>query len=330
MYKKIFTSIIIVWVWFGGVAYLNAQSVFSDNPIKINVGDNIPAPNTKIPVRLESGEVTLNSASITWYSNGKLLKKGVGLTTLEVDIGSLGSSTTISIDVTDVFGNVFSESTTVTPGAIDMIWESNSFTPPFYKGKALPPRKSDITVFAFPTIYNPNGTLLNPDRLTYEWSTREGVNINESGFNRNSFEFQVGSIAIISPITLKLYSEQGQLVGSKTIFIDYYEPELLLYEKNPLGGIFFNNAIRGTYKMKNKEVSLSAFPLFFDIPKNTIGNVTYEWKLNGYTLENSITSEITFRSDETKGTAKLDILAKNDSRFFETLKDRLLFDLNTN
>jgi len=329
MYKKFFISILIIGFWFIGATHSFAQSVFSENPITMNYAENMPEPNTKISIKLNSGEVALNSASIAWYVNGKLYKKETGLTSIETTLGELGSSTTISIDVKDVFGNTFSESTTITPGIIDMIWESNSFTPPFYKGKALPPRRSPITVFAFPTIYNSDGSLLNPDRLTYEWSTREGVNINESGFNKNSFPFQIGSIAIISPITLKLYSEQGQLVGSKTIFVDYYNPELLLYMKDPLGGIFFNNAIKGTYQMTKSEVSLEAFPLFFDISKNTLGEVTYEWKLNGYTIDNSVTSRITFRSDENKGTARLDVLVKNDSRFFETLKDSLLFKLNT-
>src|SRR3989344_1173365 len=59
---------------------------------------------------------------------------------------------------------LFLASTTTHAQSVDLLWQGETYTPPFYKGKSLWSNQSRITFFAMT-----NG-LGNPANLSYKWT----------------------------------------------------------------------------------------------------------------------------------------------------------------
>jgi hypothetical protein len=52
--------------------------------IDLSASSDSPVPGQKVTITARSYSIDINSANITWTSGGKVLQKGVGLTSLEI------------------------------------------------------------------------------------------------------------------------------------------------------------------------------------------------------------------------------------------------------
>jgi len=78
-------------------------------------------------------------------------------------MGSLGEKKTVTIKVVSRRGGYLEEKITFQPALVDLMWEANTYTPPFYKGKALTSSKSSITVTAIPQLKTSDKKILDPN-----------------------------------------------------------------------------------------------------------------------------------------------------------------------
>ena len=126
----------VVWVTpvFGQT--LPDTSTELGNVISISTSPKYISPNQSVRVILNSYSFDLNAATMRWYSGGKLVLSGQGKTELTLTTGDVGEKKTVTVDVS-VNGKNFEKSIELLPESVDLIWQANTYTPPFYEGKAL-------------------------------------------------------------------------------------------------------------------------------------------------------------------------------------------------
>lgn len=161
---------------------------------------------------------------------------------------------------------------------VDVLWETGTYTPPFYQGKALKYGPATIKFVAIPEIYSEGGARMNDTFLYYKWSLNGRVLGTISGINKKTVSIATSlrndavSVQVLSPDQSKHYA------SGKTI-ITNTAPEILIYEKDPLLGVLFNTIPDGS--RARSELSLVAYPLYFDVSHNNSGSLEYRWYVDG-------------------------------------------------
>lgn len=192
---------------------------------------------------------------------------------------------------------------------IDFLVQGNTYTPPFYKGKTVWSNQSQVIITA---IVN----LPNPLNLNYRWSKNNIVLGTASGLGKNSLTFSDTVLGKPQEILLEVLSADGSLVSSSIIDLVPVPPVVLVYENNPLYGFLFNNAILGSYTMKNNERTLGAFPFFFSVFGRADKDIRYSWKTN---TGETTGSTVTYRAPErASGTSNVNLEIYNDQRIMQS------------
>ena len=153
--------------------------------------------------------------------------------------------------------------------SVDILWQGETYTPPFFEGLPLWSRQSQITFAAV------TDGLPNPDGLVYNWIRNGTVLGLVSGVGRDSLSF---SDTIFSkPITVgvEVLNKNEELLAENSITLVSTEPQVAVYENHPLYGPLFNKEISGSYKLDKEEISLLALPLYF-----SPFNLNYAWRSN--------------------------------------------------
>src|SRR3990167_10337236 len=68
---------------------------------------------------------------------------------------------------------------------VDLLWQGNSYVPPFYEGRTLWSSQSRITFLAIPH----GAGIGNPANLTYKWTKNGTVLGNINGVGKNTLSF---------------------------------------------------------------------------------------------------------------------------------------------
>ena len=180
--------------------------------------------------------------------------------------------------------------------SVDILWQGETYTPPFFEGLPLWSRQSQIT-FAAVTDGLPNS-----EGLVYNWIRNGTVLGLVSGVGINSLSF---SDTIFSkPITVgvEVLNKNEELLAENEITLVPVEPMIVVYENHPLYGFLFNQGMVGQYNMGKDETTLAAFPLYF----SGIVGLKYVWKSNAG--EPEYQSMVTYRAPENAaGTASISV-----------------------
>ena len=196
-------------------AQVNINIPFAlSNELGVEIIPNYPEPNTVVFINLTLYTDDLNSADINWYKDGKSVLSGKGETKYSFRMGGVGEETTIEIKIKLLSGASFSKSFTLNPASVNLVWEANSFVPPFYKGKALHPRQGgflgrveNIEVL----ITDPVNNLVAQGFIDISPTDPEIVFYENSPYYGHLFD-----LAIENPFTLK--SEEVQILVAPYYF----------------------------------------------------------------------------------------------------------------
>ena len=199
------------------------------------------------------------------------------------------------------------------PSLVDLIYESLSYTPPFYKGKALNPNQGVVLVTAIPELIKDNGEKELAQNIIYSWKKDGSVEQDASGIGKNVFVFRDVSIEVTAS------SLDGNIYASKKINITNISPKIIFYENSPVYGIMLNKAITNTVKMLSDEFSVIAVPYFFSVGYATTPDLTYDWSMNGNAVGNQDPkNSFTTRIDKVgAGTADIGLKISNTVRIFQ-------------
>lgn len=322
---------------FGIIAFLFAFSILPSvvvaqsipgisNPVTISLIPENPRPNDSVTVTIQSFSVDLDAALITWIVNGKKVASAVGQKTYSLNAGALGSISRVDVSATSP-GISVTESVIIRPADVSLLWESDTYTPPFYRGKALHSYNGFFRITAIPELMGSNGKLIDSKDLIYTWKKNGTIVADSSGYGKNQFvSSQTSYLREGEDVTVEVSAPRDSLVASRSITIRPIVPKVLFYEKNGLYGELYNKAITSRFALDVDEVTLTVEPYFFSISDKRASNMSYVWKLNGrevpdFTDENEITLR---REDDQAGRSELSVVLQNRNKLLQGAKEDIL------
>ncbi|MCX6703346.1 MAG: hypothetical protein NTV02_01485 [Candidatus Zambryskibacteria bacterium] len=299
----------------------------SSSDVSVGILPQNPEPYQEVYVTMESYSIDLNSSNIRWYVNNKLVSQGVGVKKITTRVGKLGSETVVRIEVSSGV-DAFTKTVSIRPTSLDILWEARTYTPPFYKGKALFTHQSNIIFVALPHIVS-NGKEIPKENLTYTWTKNGTILGEQSGYGKYTLPL-VGSI-ISRPITIDVLAEDPKtgLSSFNTLSLEPQEPSILFYKNDPLYGIQYQKAFQSTVPLSSKEIVIQAIPYFFSTPNAFSSDIlSFSWSINGNKIvdgDNSLTK--TFRRvGDVVGISNISLSIEQTERILQFSTKSLVID----
>ncbi len=260
-----------------------------------------PGPNQTVLAKVMSYAFDTDRAYIRWSVNGYLKLKGVGEKKFSFKVGERGEKTALSVSVVAEDNSRERRVFYFNPSEVDLLWSARTYTPFFYKGKALSGPGSIIKVTAVPHFGKYADT--NPSNLIYKWKLNHKNKPDKSGRGRNSFVFRSNKGFEESIVSVEVSNYKKTLKTENFVKIKNVQPELLFYEDSPLSGIFYGRALGDKFSAAKNEFLIKAEPYYFSL--NAMKGISYEWTMNGKSIQPEKNgSEINFRTKSgTSGTA---------------------------
>lgn len=297
---------------------------FTQNAINVEMVPSIPGANQSIRVDLTSYTTDINSAKITWLVNGKQIKSGVGEKLAYFTTGNMGETTKLEINILTREGENINRIINIRPSEVDLSWQAESYTPPFYKGKAMFAHQNKITFIATPHITNSAGQEIDPRNLIYKWTVNSSVIDSASGYGKSSYTHQGSIISRTLDVTVQVTVPDGVGGAVSYISVKPVKPSIIIYEKNPVHGIQLQKALTGTIDLKNaKEITVIGAPYFFSLTSPQSPDLVYKWSINGASLKNAPNENIqVFRPKEgSGGIAKISLSIENTEKILQTASE---------
>jgi hypothetical protein len=289
--------------------------------LSTTITPELPKPNEKVSIQIESFSFDLNRAIISWSINGKKQREGKGVKSFDFTVGALGSASSVTVYIVPGEGNPpFSETFRFYPTEVSLISEAKTFVPLFFRGKSGFSEESDLRISALPNIVDKNGNMIPRENLIYTW-TRDSRPVQEaSGYGMSTYSLTGAFSGAPEYIGVTVSSEDGLLKASGSIRVKPIKPILLFYENNPLFGILYNKAITSKFIMKEKETSFTAVP--YGITRVGNGDVAFHWSVNNEPTQiNQNGDTITVRNDSgTEGDSLIGLSIDNPKKIFQALK----------
>ncbi len=160
-------------------------------------------------------------------------------------------------------------------------WNTNSYVPPDYQGKALPTRGSQVTVAAIPT----KKLTIPPEKMYFRWFLDGKKQGYASGQGKDSLTFYVTKWPEeYHEVEMQITDENGNLLNSYTIDIPVVEPETILVKNDGLA--IKEELITST----GQTINLKAKPFFFSI-KKPLEELSFNWIFEDQELANPDNSD---------------------------------------
>lgn len=276
--------------------------------LEVDISPESPDPFETVEMRVTSNLTDLNRAEIYWYVDNALEKSGRGVRSLSFQVGDLGSVTTATIIIDTIEGQRVTKEFTFRPADVSLLWEAQSYTPPFYKGRALASPQSMIKIVAQPEMRLASGAKLSPDELVYTWKRGNQVLQEQSGYGASVVTVQAPKPFGEADISVEVSSLYETYTAEETLTLPVVDPQVVLYEKDPLAGTNFRNAVRGNAESSGSELTLFAAPYFF-----SLDGLEQEWYVNG--ARRGTGPEFTL-TDASAG-ARVEAVARNNIQTFQ-------------
>lgn len=233
----------------------------------------------------QSYSFDIDSARISWTVDGKALSSGIGLKRAEVTAGEIGTIKTVTASVVTSEG-ILSKSVEIRPADLTILWESASYVPAFYKGKALFSHGGSYKVTAFPHLTDRSGKRVDPKALVYKWSKNGTAEESASGYGKTSFaSIQSGFVRSGDDISVTVSVPGEDFSFTESITLSPRNAEILFYEKNPLYGVWLEKALPPVINLDREEIAVEAEPYFFTT-NSKLSGLEYAWSLNDESVFN--------------------------------------------
>lgn len=321
MFAVLKSTLFSLFIFFSFFVYAHAQSVpgISD-PITFSMIPTYPNPGEVVTLKAQSFSTDLNKATFLWFVNGKLHSQGVGLKTINISSGKAGAFTVIKVQAkTPDFGTI--ENTfSFQPSEVVLLWEADTYTPPFYQSKALHSYNGAFKVTAIPEFFSIGGKRINPKDLIYTWKKNGEVQGNSSGFGKDTYiGSQTSYLRDGEEISVEVSSPKESIAGTASLTLRPTVPEIVFYENSPLYGIIYEKALGSTYRLTGEEVTLRAEPFNMSTNDPLAGLLTFSWNMNGVTIPSlNNKNETTFRKTEnTSGESSVGLIIQHTKKVLQ-------------
>lgn len=283
MSKKYLLSIVLTLLLTPISAWAVVETGVGSN-ISANISPSDPAPGSTVVITLTGFGFDSNKALYEWSQDGIVRKIGQGENKFSFQIGQLGKPTRINVFVSLNQRQIAEKSFYFEPSEINLLWQAETLTPPFYQGKARASAGAKIKILATPYIINQAGKKERVQDLIYNWFIGDTLNKEGSGQGKNVFSAQTNPNDSQLKVTLKVTAKSGGSGANKTLIIYLDKPELAFYEQRPLEGANYGKQIIDNYELYGDESSFVAVPFFW--PLKYLEDITYAWTVNSLPVPN--------------------------------------------
>lgn len=303
----------------------NAQILESvSEDLVITSSPKFPRPGDSVLFEVKSFAYNLNSSKITWFLNDALVKEGFSATSFAAEAGKIGTRMKITIIATPEIGLPVSETYILYPNEVELLWQAESYTPPFYRGKALPASGAQLQFIASPTIANKFGAIVDDENLNYTW--RSGTTVLGSLSGRGKNILNIEGPVFVEPlnVSVEVATLDGLVRGKSTTRLVSHDPEILFYKNDPLLGQLFHKAVRASFTLGDDETQFTAHPYYFDVKDRNDSDLEFKWVLQNKVVEDlgdDKGSLVLGRGNGARGSAKLELSIQNLNSIFQFAKN---------
>lgn len=317
-------SFFILFIIFGLLFGLQANAVTESSSILMNIVPENPNPGEDVTITLSSFAEDLDTANIAWFINNKSISSGIAKKSISLKAPSAGSETSVLAIIT--FPDSKTQvSTIIKPTEMVILWQAlDSYTPPFYKGKALPAPDTFVKAVAMPEIMV-NNTPLNANNMIYSWK-KDFSNIQDAnGYGKNFLIFRNDYLENSNNIGVTANTIDNKYSSASRVNIRMFDPELLFYKKDISLGTVWNMALGDNYFIKNNDI-LVASPYFISPRDIRRPDLLFRWFINDSPIDIANYQKTVFPlvvEPGTSGTSKVKLEIESTDKIFQTAKKEI-------
>lgn len=155
------------------------------------------------------------------------------------------------------------------PDDFILTWETDSYVPADYPGKALPIKESKIKAVLMPT----KKLSYNPDLLNYRWFLDDEIMGWASGQGKSSFSFTATKESGYHLVEVQALGSDETIVFRRSLSIRLSRPQIMLHDAE--NGYSLQENYLTT---SGKSIDFKAVPLFFHI--GNISELAFQWRVD--------------------------------------------------
>ncbi len=286
MKRIVFTIsfILVVFLSINSTTFAQEGSIFgTKNDLTVSIIPSIPGPYENVALDLSTFMINVDSADISWSVDGVVVKHGIGAKSLDIKTKDVGVATVVDVSIMPVGKYLIQKKIRIVPASMDLLWEAtDSFVPPFYKGKALPTEEASLKFVAIPNIKVGTNQITKQNDVVYSWSNAYSYDPTSSGFAKDTYSLKMNIVDQTEHIDVVAKSKDGAFSSSGSADTSIYDPKIIFYRASPLYGPQFTTAMNSDdYTVTNKDIGVFAEPYYMS-PKDVLADtVDYTWTLNG-------------------------------------------------
>jgi len=301
--------LILLLVPFAAKASFSTNGIGDDSgSLSILLTPAHPKSGESVSAELQSTLTNLDQAKITWTVNGKIAGSGLALKSMQLGTAAATPTSVLITILTGSTGDlgprVLEKSFSIQAEDLSLAWQADSSVPPFFEGKALLPPQGNGEAIAIPNAKDASGKSIPASQLTYSWSLNGTPDAKQSGLGKTSFSFSGQILGVPAKVSVEASSPDGSWVGTDSAIIGSTDPQVLIYEDNPIEGTSlaktFNlsQSLASTTSLLSPEISLSAVPYYFSADPSTL---SFQWYMNGSPMDNQASQVATLRNNQKVG-----------------------------
>jgi hypothetical protein len=246
-----------------GIALAFPSCALALDVIDVTLIPETPDANQDVTIRLSSYTTDLDSSRIIWVIDGNIADEGIGMKSITTRTKDYGVTVNVEANIVTPKGERLVKHISLGPRSIDLLWEAQTYTPPFYKGKARPSPLSKVKVAAIPRF---NTASDDPKHYVYTWSIRKGTKVG-SGLGKNSALIESPRENQTLDIRVDIETITRDVRGTQSASIKSERPIIRFYERSPLLGLRIENALGDAappiQRIGGDSVMIQAIPYFF-------------------------------------------------------------------
>ena len=134
--------------------------------------------------------------------------------------------TSFDINIIPEGASAINKMLTINPSDIDLLWEAmDSYTPPFYKGKALPSTESQIKIVAYPNTSGLSNT--NQKNISYTWKNNYDTVGSASGYGKSKYIFINDNLKNTEKVSVVATGLSGSYSSEGKVDINIENPQII-------------------------------------------------------------------------------------------------------
>ena len=290
--------------------------------LSISFSPATPSPGDTVTVSVQSSLVDIQDSDILWQANGKNVAQGKGVDSARVIAGALGAETRIVVTVVTSDGTSASTEATINPTELDLLVDSDSYSPPFYRGWPRPSAGTNLRLQAFPRFKRGNVTV-SASELIYTWRRNGEVLGSISGRGKTSAVVPVEHIFGTDTISVEARSADSKMSHVSSISVSATEPTLALYEEHPLYGVLYHRAFSTSAFISGVEATFAAVPFFAQARSVYDPALRFDWRVNSAEIPANLKnpSALTINAENSSGVAFIELQVTHATNFYLDAKN---------